>query len=463
MNPKIFREYDIRGIVGKDFTEDDVCRLGKAFASFINQEGGSEIVLGRDGRLSSPSLSSSLKEGLLSCGAKVTDIGVVPTPLLYFTAHHLKSHGAIMITGSHNPPDYNGFKMMVSGKPFFGEKLQELYKQVCSENFEEKQGVVRFVDWSKPYLNFLIKDFRENYGESKLKIAWDPGNGAAGQILEQLLPSLPGTHYLINQEIDGHFPSHHPDPTELQNMQQLFELVQKESCDLGIGFDGDGDRIGVIDPKGRLLLGDQLLNLFAEEVLGNLPKSHILADVKSSQSLFKNITQLGGRPHLCKTGHSNIKVLMKELNAPLAGEMSGHIMFADRAFGFDDAIYAALRLVGILSKYPISLEAWLDNQPKSFKTPELKIPSEKKFEDVKALKSIFQKEKKAFSDVDGIRCDEEKGWWLMRASNTQEYIIIRIEANSINYFNSIVEEIENYLEKIGIYVKLNSLNDQLIM
>jgi len=457
MNPKIFREYDIRGIVDKDFTDEDVYKLGKAFASFVLEEGGPEIVLGRDGRLSSPALSSIFRDGLLSCGAKVTDIGVVPTPLLYFAAHHLKSHGAVMITGSHNPPDYNGFKIMVLGRPFFGKSLQGLYEKILSKSFKEEKGEYYVADWSDAYLDFLVKDFHKNYGESSLRIAWDPGNGAAGNIVERLLLSLPGTHFLINKEIDGHFPSHHPDPTEPQNMRQLSEVVQREECDFGIGFDGDGDRIGVIDPKGRLVLGDQLLSLFAEEVLASHPGAHVLADVKSSQHLFKAISQLGGTPHLCKTGHSNIKIMMKELNAPLAGEMSGHIMFADRAFGFDDAIYAALRLVGILSKYPSSLEEWLNAQPKSFKTRELQIFSEQKFEDIEALKLLFQKEGKPFCDVDGVRFEDERGWWLARASNTQEFITIRIESTSKEHFNSLIEKVENSLGEIGIQIKLKPL------
>ncbi|HUX78359.1 MAG TPA: phosphomannomutase/phosphoglucomutase [Alphaproteobacteria bacterium] len=458
MKRKIFREYDIRGVVGEDFTISDVTQLGKAFASLVMEKVGSQIIIGRDGRLSSPSLAIAFQEGLVSCGATVTDIGVVPTPLLYFAAHQLKSHGAVMITGSHNPPEYNGFKIMVGGKPFCGQDIQHLYETFSSGIFkEEKGGSLEVVDWSDTYINFLLRDFKENYGNSSLKIGWYCGNGAAGNIVSQLLQSLPGTHYLINEEIDGNFPSHHPDPTEPKNMRQLCELVQKEGCDFGIGFDGDGDRIGVVDPKGRLVWGDQLMNVFAEEVLGTHPGAPILADVKSTKHLFKAIELFGGKPILCRTGHSQIKLRMKELGSPLAGEMSGHIMFADRAFGFDDALYAAIRLIGIFSKKSLSFEEWLDRQPQSFKTKELHIPSDHKFQQVEKLKDLLRKEGKAFSDIDGIRFEEESGWWLIRASNTQEILVVRAEADSQTYHDDLLSQVESYLLQVGVEVNLHSL------
>ncbi len=454
MKQKNFREYDIRGIVGEDFTLSDVKQLGKAFAALVMETVGPKIVFGRDGRLSSPSLSLAFQEALVSSGATAIDLGLVSTPLLYFATHHLKSHAAVMITGSHNPPAYNGFKMIVGGKPFCGQDLQELYKIVQAGSFQEKEGgVLETADWSAPYLDFLLKDFEKNYQSSSLKIAWDPANGASGHIVSRLIQSLPGTHYLINEEIDGTFPSHHPDPTEPKNMKKLYEVVQKEGCDFGIGFDGDGDRIGVIDPKGRLVWGDQLMSIFAEEVLKTHPGSYILADVKSSPHLFQSIAGWGGKPLLCKTGHSQIKIKMKELNAPLAGEMSGHIMFADRAFGFDDALYAAIRLIGIFSKAPFSFEEWLDNQPQSFKTKEIHIPSDKKFQHVEALKSLLRGEKE-FSEVDGIRFEEKDGWWLIRASNTQEIIVVRIEAYTKDHFHILIKQVENYLEKVGLKVDI---------
>lgn len=458
MKKKIFREYDVRGIVGKDFTISDVTQLGKAFASHVTENIGPQIVFGRDGRLSSPALATAFQEGLISSGVTVTNLGVVPTPLLYFAAHHLKSHGAVMITGSHNPPEYNGFKIMVGGKPFCGQNLQLLYERFLSGNFkQDTDGSLKISDWSEKYLDFLLKDFQTHYGSSSLKIAWDSGNGAAGEIVSRLLQRLPGTHFHINGEINGHFPSHHPDPTDPKNMKQLLALVQKEGCHFGIGFDGDGDRICVIDPKGRLVWGDQLMSIFAEEVLATHPGASILADVKSSSHLFKSIERLGGKPILCKTGHSQIKIKMKELNSPLAGEMSGHIMFADRAFGFDDAIYAAIRLIGIFSKKTISFEEWLNQQPQSFKTKELHIPSDHKFQCVERVKNLLRKEGKAFSDIDGVRLENEFGWWLIRASNTQEIIVIRIEADSQTYFQNLIAQVENYLLKIGIQVNLHNL------
>ncbi|MBS0272456.1 MAG: phosphomannomutase/phosphoglucomutase [Proteobacteria bacterium] len=454
MKRRIFREYDIRGIVGEDFTLSDVRQLGKAIATHTLETVGPKIVFGRDGRLSSPSLSAAFQEGLISCGATAIDLGLVPTPLLYYAAHHLKSDAAVMITGSHNPPSYNGFKMMVGGKPFCGQDLQHLYEIIASESFKERDGgILENVDWSTSYLEFLLDDFKKNYTSSSLKIAWDAANGAAGNIISRLVKVLPGTHYLINEQIDGNFPSHHPDPTEPKNMKQLYELVQKEKCDFGIGFDGDGDRIGVIDPKGRLVWGDQLLNIFAEEVLKTHPNSYILADVKSSPHLFKSIAQWGGKPLLCKTGHSQIKIKMKELSSPLAGEMSGHIMFADRAFGFDDALYAAIRLIGIFSNASFSFESWLDQQPQSFKTKEIHVPSDHKFEHVEELKTLLRKEKE-FSDIDGIRFEEEKGWWLIRASNTQEIIVVRIEAYTQAHFNTLITQVENYFDKIGLNINI---------
>ncbi len=458
MKRKIFREYDIRGVVGEDFTLSDVTRLGQTFASLVKEKGGCRIVLGRDGRLSSPAIAASFQEGLLSGGAQVTDLGVVPTPLLYFAEHHLKSDGAVMITGSHNPPSYNGFKMMLGGNPFCGKELQSLYDLYLLNSFKkEERGSFKICDWSQPYIDFLIRDFADNYGSSSLKIAWDSGNGAAGNIISKLVQVLPGTHYLINEEVDGHFPSHHPDPADPKNMKQLFDLVQREGCDFGIGFDGDGDRICAIDPKGRLVWGDQLLSIFAEEVLATHPGAPILADVKSSQHLFKCIEHLGGKPFLCKTGHSLLKMKMKELESPLAGEMSGHIMFADRAFGFDDALYAAIRLIGIFSTRTSSFENWLDNQPQSFKTKELQISSDNKFTHVEMLKDILRNEGKEFSDVDGIRMEDRSGWWLIRASNTQDSLVMRVEADNKEDFESFFLPIENYLAQIGFQVNLHQL------
>lgn len=458
MERKIFREYDIRGIVEEDFTISDIVQLGQAFASHVIEKVGPQIVLGRDGRLSSPALSDAFQEGLIACGASITDLGVVPTPLLYFAAHHLKSHGAVMITGSHNPPEYNGFKMMLGGSPFCGENLQHLYDTFASKSFKEKQrGSSKVVDWSQNYIHFLLNDFQENYVSSSLKVAWDCGNGAAGNIISRLLQVLPGTHCLINEEIDGHFPAHHPDPTDPKNMEQLLDVVQKNDCDFGIGFDGDGDRICVIDPEGRLVWGDQLLGVFAEEVLATHPGAPILADIKSSQHLLKSIERLGGKPLLCKTGHSQLKIKMKELNSPLAGEMSGHIMFADRAFGFDDAIYAAIRLIGIFSRKPYPFVEWLNHQPQSFKTKEIHIPSDHKFQHVTMLKDILKKEGKVFSEIDGIRFEESQGWWLMRASNTQEIIVVRVEANVKTYFNDLLSQVENYLSQVGVHVNLLQL------
>ena len=363
-----------------------------------------------------------------------------------------------MITGSHNPPPYNGFKIMVGGKPFCGEDIQSLFELFSSGTFPEKEGAtVKRIDFSDQYVDFLIQDFKEHYGNSSLKIAWDTGNGAAGDVVAKLLRQLPGEHYLINEEIDGNFPAHHPDPTEPKNMIQLCELVQKEGCDFGIGFDGDGDRIGVIDPQGRLLWGDQLLGIFAEEGSVTYPGSPVLvADIKSSPQLLKSIAHKGGKPLLCKTGHSHIKRKMKELASPLGGEMSGHIMFADRYFGFDDALYAAIRLVGIFSLSDFTFEAWLNQQPETVKTKEIHVPSEEKFQDIERLKAILQNENKEFCDIDGIRLEEDFGWWLIRASNTQEIIVLRVEADTQEQFDVLAAQVEQYLQMIGLTVTIQA-------
>jgi len=457
MKRSVFREYDIRGVVGEDFSISDITQLGKAFASLLEGSQNNQVMVGRDGRISSPLLSDAFINGLVSSGVTVLDCGLIHTPLLYFSAYHAKSDGAVMITGSHNPPVHNGFKMMLRGQPFCGLDLQYLYEKFISKVFRDGKGSIKAVDYSEVYLHFLFQDFQDNYGSSSLKVAWDTGNGATGPILKRLLHKLPGIHYHINQEVDGLFPSHPPDPTDPKNMNQLVNIVQEKQCDFGIGFDGDGDRIGVVDPEGRLVWADQLLPLFAEEVLATHPGASILADVKSSHHLFNTISNLGGNPVLCPSGHSQLKIKMKELRSPLAGEMSGHIMFADRALGYDDAIYAALRLLGIFSKKYLSFKEWLDLQPQSFKSKAILIPSKNKFLQIEKLKHLLFSENKPFVAIDGVRFETEVGWWLARASNTDEHLVVRVEANSYENFKKLLTEVENYLEQVGVQVSLETL------
>jgi len=450
MKKKAFRAYDIRGVVGEDFSIADIIQLGKAFASLLRGHKHQKVIIGRDGRFSSPNLSEAFIEGLMSSGVTVLDCGLVPTPLLYFSAHHAKADGAVMVTGSHNPPEHNGFKMMLKEKPLCGAELQKLHSLLKNKKFRIEKGSRKKVNYTNEYLDFLLRDFQQNYGTSALKVAWDTGDGAAGPILKKLLHKLPGTHYHINESVDGFFPAHPPDPTEPDNVKQLAYIVKEKKCDFGIAFDGDGDRLSVVDPEGQLIWADQLLPIFAEEVLATHPGAFILADVKSSYLLKNIISNLGGNFVLCPCGHSQIKIKMKEIHSPLACEMSGHIMFADRALGFDDAIYAALRLFGIFSNKSLTFKEWLDLQPKSFKSKAILIPSKHKFQKIKKLKDYLKSEDKHFADIDGIRVETKEGWWLIRASNTEEHLVVRIEASTYKGFMSLLEKIKYYLEKTGI-------------
>lgn len=465
MKRKAFREYDIRGVAGEDFILSDIVQLGKAFASFLEDSPNKRVVVGRDGRVSSPQLTEAFITGLLSSGIEVLDCGLIPTPLLYYSAHQSSAEGAVMVTASHNPPEFNGFKLMLGTRPLCGDELQKLYDRMISEKFSLGKGSLKTLDCSKNYLQFLHKDLDKNYGSSfgnsSLKVAWDSGNGVTGPLLQKILPHLPGAHFLINETVDGTFPSRGSDPTNIENMHQFTQFVLDNKCDFGIAFDGDGDRLSVIDKHGRLLLADQLLPLFAEEVLKTHSNAFILIDVKASAHLLKSIEILGGRPLICPCGHSSMKIKMKELQSPLAGEMSGHIMFSDRAFGFDDAIYAALRFMGIVSTMSLPLEEWIDKQPKSFASKVLKISTKDKFKKIDNLKELMFAKKKAFLSIDGIRFETKNGWWLVRASNTEECIVFRVEGKNYENFCILANELIYMLEEIGLEIRLE-LTKQLL-
>ncbi|HBN21729.1 MAG TPA: phosphomannomutase [Holosporales bacterium] len=455
LDSSIFREYDIRGVVGKDFDEAGVILLGQAFATKVKRmTGGSTLVLGYDGRLSSPDLEAALIKGFKAAGAEVISIGCGPTPLLYFASHHFKAHGALMITGSHNPPEYNGFKMVIDQQALFGSEIQELETLIKTNALITNQGAGshRVENLHNDYVQRLISDFTTHYSDINVRVAWDPGNGATGEVVQDLLAQIEGEHYLINGEIDGTFPAHHPDPTVEENLEQLIELVDHMDCDFGIAFDGDGDRIGVVDDKGRILFGDQLMALFSEEVLASHPKATIIADVKTSQRLFDYVKELGGEPLMWRTGHSLIKKKMREVGSPLAGEMSGHIFFADRYYGYDDALYAALRFIGIINAKGIKLSQWVDELPPVFNTPEIRIPCDNldKFAIAQAVQTCLDQDGVAYSGVDGVRVSTEKGWWLLRASNTQEILVARAEANSQDELDKSLDAIENYLKRVGL-------------
>jgi phosphomannomutase len=428
LDASTLREYDIRGIIGETLTADHYREIGRAFGTGAVREGGTSVAVGYDGRLTSPELELALVEGLASTGITVYRIGLGPSPMLYFAVHHLAADGGMMITGSHNPPEYNGIKMSRRGRPFFGDDIRALGTAIADQDYVRGHGRIEDRPVAGAYVERLAADLA--FGRT-LRVAWDPGNGAAAAVLRDLCARLPGEHVLINDVVDGTFPAHHPDPTVEENLIQLREEVVRHRCDLGIAFDGDGDRIGVIDEHGRILWGDQLLVLLAGPVLAELPGATIIADVKSSQVFFDEIERMGGKPLMSRTGHSPIKKLMAETGAPLAGEMSGHVFFAHRYYGYDDALYAAVRLLSLLSASPASLGGLRDALPAKVNTPELRIdcPEERKFAVVEEVRGRLNgRPGISVSDVDGVRVTSADGWWLLRASNTQPVLVGRCEA-----------------------------------
>ena len=430
-DPTVLREYDIRGIVGKTLHAADAFAIGRSFGSIVARAGGTVVAVGYDGRLSSPALETELVAGLKASGMEVIRIGLGPTPMLYYASTVLKTGGAIMLTGSHNPPDYNGFKMMLAGKPFFGTQIQQIGTMAAAGDVvPEARGSDRSIDISEEYIARLAKDW--DGGTRALNIVWDNGNGAAGDVLMRLIKHLPGTHTVLFPEIDGKFPNHHPDPTVPKNLEALVAEVAKQKADLGIAFDGDADRIGVVDDGGTMMFGDQLLVVLARDVLKNHPGAKIIADVKASQVLFDEIARAGGKPEMWKTGHSLIKARMAETDCPLAGEMSGHIFFNDHWYGFDDALYAAIRLLGILARGSEKLSTIRQALPQVVNTPELRFNCDdhRKFEVVKEVTARLREAGATMSDIDGVRVNTADGWWLLRASNTQAVLVARCEAST---------------------------------
>lgn len=438
LNPSILRAYDIRGTVGENLHENDAVYIGRAFATKIIRSTKNKnpvVAVGRDGRLSSPALHKSLCAGITSAGAIVKDIGIGPTPMLYFAVRSLKLEGGVMITGSHNPGHHNGFKMMYAKAPLFAEEIQEMGRLCESGDLEQNSGgKIENVNVVNDYVNNLVAAIEEKALKnfSSMKIAWDPGNGAGGEITKLLTQKLPGKHFLINEVIDGTFPAHHPDPSEEKNLQQLIALVKKEGCDAGIAFDGDADRIGAIDGQGRIIWGDQMMMFFAEDVLENNKGAKIIVDVKCSEAFFDRVRELGGEPIMWKTGHSYIKTKLAETGAKLAGEMSGHIFFADRYFGFDDAIYSAVRLLNFFAKKGGKPADLVDKLPQSFASSEYRIavPEKDKVRIVEEIRAKVKFSGKPMFEIDGIRVKEDGGWWLLRSSNTQSVISLRAESTS---------------------------------
>lgn len=443
-HPTVLREYDIRGIVGTTLSADDARAVGRSLGTVIRRNGGKKVAVGRDGRLSSPELAHAVADGLSDVGIDVTKLGVGPTPMLYFSVFELDLDGGVMVTGSHNPPDYNGFKMMVGKKPCFGEAIQNLGKISAAADYESGQGTQREYDIFDRYVARLLEDFEG----AELNVAWDPGNGAAGDATNALVKQLPGKHIVINGEIDGTFPNHHPDPTVEKNLVQLKEVVAKEGLDLGIAFDGDGDRIGAIDAQGRVVWGDQLIDIMAKDILEELPGSTIIADVKASQTLFDSIASMGGKPLMWKTGHSLIKNKMSEENAPLAGEMSGHIFFAHKFYGFDDALYVALRFLNSIARQGGDLAKLRDAMPEVYNTPELRFPCDeaRKFAVVDEVVARLKSSGAQINDIDGARVNTPDGWWLLRASNTQDVLVARCEASTPEGLERLMDLVREQLQ-----------------
>lgn len=451
-HPTILREYDIRGIVPETLGVVDVHVIGRVFGTMLVEKGGRTAAVGYDGRLSSPELEAALVEGLVASGVAVTRVGRGPTPMLYFAAETIPADAGLMITGSHNPPDYNGLKMIVGGKPFFADDIRQLGARAQIGDYTDGDGQVTEKAVLADYVARLLVDF-EAGGGAPAKVAWDAGNGAAGEALKMLTQGLTGSHVLLNEEIDGTFPAHHPDPTVESNLVQLKDAVAAQNCDLGIAFDGDGDRIGVIDSQGRVLWGDQLLVILAAEVLADHPGATIIADVKASSVFFEEITRMGGQPLMCKTGHSHIKNKMIETGAPLAGEMSAHIFFKHRYYGYDDALYVAVRLLSALNRSGDSLADVIDRLPVMVNTPELRIEctEDRKFLVIDEVRSRLRGvDGLKVNDMDGVRVETEDGWWLLRASNTQAVLVARCESASAQGLDRLKNQLHQQLMECGI-------------
>jgi phosphomannomutase/phosphoglucomutase len=428
INPQVFREYDIRGVVEKDLTPDIVRTLGKGFGTHMLKLGRAKLVVGRDGRLSSKAFSDALIQGLISTGCSIINIGLCPTPVYYFSIFHLDKEGGMMVTGSHNPPEFNGFKVSVGKTTIFGEEIQNLRRLIERREFAHGKGDLSEIEMIRPYQNYIKKNVQLN---KKIKVVIDAGNGTAGVVAGPLLRDLGCEVEELYCKIDGRFPNHFPDPTIPKNLEDLINRVKKRRADVGIGYDGDGDRIGVADDKGNVLWGDQLMILFSREILKDRKGAPFVSEVKCSQNLFDDIEKHGGRAIMWKTGHSLIKEKMREENAVLGGEMSGHIFFADRYFGYDDAIYASCRLVELLSKTDKRLSQLLNDVPETHITPEIRIDctDETKFEVVEKVREELRKGHPVI-DVDGVRVKFNDGWGLLRASNTQPVLVLRFEASS---------------------------------
>ena len=451
----VLREYDIRGIIGETLGPDDARAIGRGFATLLRRAGGKKVAVGYDGRISSPMLARALCEGLTASGCDVVNVGMGPTPMLYYAeASTEELDGGIQITGSHNPANYNGFKMVFQGRPFFGEDIQRIGQLAAAGDWLDGTGTVETREVLENYVERLLVGLDGVPAEklATLRVGWDAGNGAAGPALERLVARLPGEHFTLYTDVDGNFPNHHPDPTVPENLEDLRQLVAEKNLDFGIAFDGDGDRIGAIDGEGRIIWGDQLLMIYAEDLLGNRPGSTIIADVKASRALFERVATLGGKPLMWKTGHSLIKSKMKEIRAPLAGEMSGHIFFADQYYGYDDALYAAVRLIAASARLGKSVTEMRGAMPQMVNTPEMRfqVDESRKFAAIEEIKHRLEKTDAQVDETDGVRVTTNDGWWLLRASNTQDVLVARAESDNQQGLDRLLKQIDGQLAASGL-------------
>ena len=445
LNPEIFREYDIRGIADKELLDPEVELIGRALATHLIRQSGRLLCLGRDCRLSGQRIHDALLKGMLATGAEVLDVGVGPTPLLYYSAVHFKANGAIMITGSHNPSEYNGLKTVCGSGTLHGDQIQHVLKLIQTKDFESGTGTVKTVDAATPYVEEVAAQFSAL--PRRVKVVFDAGNGTAGPLIHRILERLNVDPVELFFDMDGRFPNHHPDPTVVSNLKHLQDAVAKNKAELGIAFDGDSDRIGAVDENGNVVYGDMLMLIFGREILTRKPGATFIGEVKCSQIMYDKLAELGGKPIMYKTGHSLIKAKMKQEHAELAGEMSGHMFFADRYHGFDDALYAACRLIEIVAKSGKPLSHQMSGIPKLVSTPELRVdcPDDKKFQVVEKV-AIAVRQRYKVVDVDGVRAIFEHGWGLVRASNTQPVLVMRFEATSDKLLADYRTELEGIVE-----------------
>jgi phosphomannomutase len=451
----VLREYDIRGIIGETLGPDDARAIGRSFATMLREAGGSKVAVGYDGRVSSPLLEHALVEGLTASGCDVVRVGMGPTPMLYYAeASAEEVDGGIQITGSHNPANYNGFKMVFQGRPFFGADIQRLGEVAAAGAWANGAGGTESRDILDQYVDRMLEGLAgiDPAALAGLKVGWDAGNGAAGPALEKLAARLPGEHHLLYTEVDGNFPNHHPDPTVEANLADLKALVAEKKLDFGVAFDGDGDRIGAIDGEGRVIWGDQLLMIYAEDLLRDRPGATIIADVKASRALFDQVSRCGGKPVMWKTGHSLIKSKMKETGSPLAGEMSGHVFFADTYYGYDDALYAGVRLIAASARLGKSVTQLRGEMPDMLNTPEMRfqVDESRKFAAIDEVSARLANSPADVNATDGVRVTTDDGWWLLRASNTQDVLVARAESDSAEGLERLLAQIDEQLALSGL-------------